>query len=466
MKRIAIIGGGISGLSAAFHLEQQRLAGASIEYSLYEFSNHFGGVLFSERVDDCLIEAGPDSFISEKSWAADFCRQVGLGDQLIGSNDDRRKTYLLSRGKLVPLPDGLVFMVPTNLVATAASPLFSIQTKLRIAKEWLRPPSPAGGDESVASFIARHYGEEMVERIADPLLAGVYGGDARDLSVRAVLPRFVEMETKTGSLGRGILAARKQAAKSAKPLGSIFTTLKGGMQTLADAIVSKLPEESLHLNSTVQAVQQQGSTWVVSAGFGSDEFDAVILATPTYMAAELVSMTSEKLAEELAAIRYNSSITVGLTYDASVRKSLPPGFGFLIPRSEGRKILAATFVHDKFPGRAPSDRAIIRCFMGGTQAEASLGLSDEQVVIIVRDELSKILGILIEPRASKVYRWKNAMAQYHVGHLERLERVERLLEALPGLALAGNGYRGIGIPDCIRSGQQAAEKVTSDATSD
>jgi protoporphyrinogen/coproporphyrinogen III oxidase len=462
MKRIAIIGGGISGLSAAFHLEQQRLAGAPIEYSLYEFSDHFGGVLFSEKVDDCLIEAGPDSFISEKSWAIDFCRQIGLGDQLIGSNDHLRKTYLLFRGKLVDLPDGLVFMVPTNLASAAASPLFSVGTKLRIAKEWLRPPASAGSDESVASFIARHYGEEMVERIADPLLAGVYGGDARDLSVRAVLPRFVEMESKSGSLGRGILAARKQAVASTEPSRSIFTSLKGGMQSLADAIVSKIPKESLHPNSTVQAVQQQGSTWVVSAGFGSDEFDAVILATPAHMASELISMTSEKLADELAAIRYNSSITIGLIFDASVRKMLPSGFGFLVPRSEGCKILAATFVHNKFTDRAPADRALIRCFMGGAHAEASLGLPDAQIVTIVRDELRKILGIVDDPRASKIYRWKNAMAQYSLGHLDRLLRIERLVDGLPGLALAGNGYRGIGIPDCIRSGQQAAEKVTSD----
>src|SRR5216684_7413665 len=210
MKRIAIIGGGISGLSAAFALEEQRRSGAPLEYVLFESTPRLGGVLVTDRVDGCLVEAGPDSFLTEKPWAADLCRQVGLGDQLIGSNDAARKTYILVKGRLVAIPDGLMFMVPTKLLPTAFSPLFSLGTKLRMAREWFHPPRTADQDETVASLVERHYGAEMVERLADPLLSGVYGGEASQLSVRAVLPRFTEMEASHGSLGRAMLAARKK----------------------------------------------------------------------------------------------------------------------------------------------------------------------------------------------------------------------------------------------------------------
>ena len=230
MKRIAIIGGGISGLSAAFAVEEARSAGVSLEYVLFESSPRLGGVLRTERVDGCLIEAGPDSFLTEKPWAAALCRQLGLGDQLIGSNDAERKTYILAKGRLVPLPDGLMFMVPTKIAPTVLSPLFSWSTKIRMAREWFHQRQEAPEDESVASLVRRHYGKEMVDRVADPLLSGVYGGEASELSVRAVLPRFVQMEAKHGSLGRAMLTARNTAAKSvARPL---FTSLKGGIQQL------------------------------------------------------------------------------------------------------------------------------------------------------------------------------------------------------------------------------------------
>ncbi|MGA8199904.1 MAG: protoporphyrinogen oxidase, partial [Candidatus Sulfotelmatobacter sp.] len=209
MTRIAIIGGGISGLSAAFTLEEPRRSGA-LEYVLYETTPNLGGVLRTEHIDGCIVEAGPDSFITEKPWAANLCRTLGLGDQLIGSNDADRKTYILVRGRLIPMPDGLMFMVPTKILPTGFSPLFSWSTKLRMAQELFHPPRPAGADESVASMVERHYGSEMVDRLADPLLSGVYGGEAASLSVRAVLPRFAEMERTHGSLGRAMLAARKK----------------------------------------------------------------------------------------------------------------------------------------------------------------------------------------------------------------------------------------------------------------
>jgi oxygen-dependent protoporphyrinogen oxidase len=337
-----------------------------------------------------------------------------------------------------------------------ASPLFSIATKLKIAREWLHPPYKAEADESVASFIARHYGTEMVERLADPLLSGVYGGEANQLSVRAVLPRFAQMEETHGSLGRGMLAARNHAASIAAPTKPIFTSLKNGMRQMVDALIAYLPDTSLRSGTNVMAVEPQAGGWLLSAGYDSDQFDAVIIATTAHAAATLLRTINADLAQELDSIDYSSSITVSLGYDQQVRSSLPAGFGFLVPRSEGKRLMAATFVHNKFPHRAPDNRALVRCFLGGTRDGSALQLPDEEILRIVREELRQILGLTAEPLFTRVYKWKSAMAQYKVGHLERLDRIESLRKQYSGLALAGNGYRGIGVPDCVRSGKEAA----------
>jgi oxygen-dependent protoporphyrinogen oxidase len=458
MKRIAIIGGGISGLAAAFELEEQRKAGFELEYTLYESAPRLGGVLRTEKIDGCVVEAGPDSFVTEKPWAADLCRTLGIGDQLIGSNDADRKTYILTRGRLAEMPDGLMFMVPTKILPTGLSPLFSWKTKLRMTRELFHPPRAVDRDESVADFVERHYGREMVDRLADPLLSGVYGGESATLSVRAVLPRFAEMERTHGSLGRAMLAARRKVGRGPrKPAPPLFTSLKDGMQHLAESVTARLTPNSLLTNATVQAIQPEAGGWVISAGMQSDHFDAVIIALPGLAAANVLRLTCAQLADELAAVQYSSSITVGIGYDRDVRHSLPPGFGFLVPRSEGKRLLAATFVHNKFPHRAPEDRALLRCFFAGMNAENVWPLSDDQIVGIVRNELQQTIGLRAEPLFARVYKWKSAMAQYSVGHLERLERIERLRQQLPGLALAGNAYRGIGVPDCVRSGREAAK---------
>lgn len=460
MTRIAIIGGGISGLAAAFEAEQRRAAGVEVEYVLYESSPRLGGVLRTEHVDGCVVEAGPDSFITEKPWAADLGRSVGLSEQLIGSNDADRKTYILVRGRLVEMPDGLMFMVPTKILPTGLSPLFSWKTKLRMLQEMFHPPRPVYQDESVAAFVTRHYGSEMVDRLADPLLSGVYGGEAANLSVPAVLPRFAEMERKHGSLGRAMLAARKQmSAERRTTPPPLFTSVKNGMQQLAETVASRLKPSSLLTNAPVYAVQPESGGWVVSAGMQSDQFDGVVVALPGSAAAQVVRLANSDLSAELAAIQYTSSITVGIGYDHEVRRSLPPGFGFLVPRSEGKRLLAATFVHNKFPHRAPEDRALLRCFFGGSSAEDVWRLTDEQIIDIVRNELQQIIGLRAEPLFARVYKWKSAMAQYGVGHLERLERIERLRKELPRLALAGNAYRGIGVPDCVRSGREAVKQL-------
>jgi len=299
----------------------------------------------------------------------------------------------------------------------------------------------------------------MVDRLADPLLSGIYGGEAASLSVRAVLPRFAEMERTHGSLGRAMLAARKKMSRQVESAPPLFTSLKNGMQQLTETLVSKLHQPSLLINTVVQAVQRDAGGWKVSAGLKPDHYDSIILAVPALSAARILSICSPELSGELAAIGYSSSITVGLGYDRDVRYSLPPGFGFLVPRSEGKRLLAATFVHNKFPHRAPEDRALLRCFFAGSNADNIWQLSDDAIIAIVRNELQQILGLRAMPLFARVYKWKSAMAQYGVGHLERLDRIDRLRQELPKLALAGNGYRGIGIPDCIRSGSEAVKQL-------
>jgi oxygen-dependent protoporphyrinogen oxidase len=457
-KRIAIVGGGIAGLSAAFELDQRRRHGQALEYVLYERTPRLGGVIRTERIEGCLVEAGPDAFLTEKPWAAELCLELGLGDQLLGSNDAERRTYIVVRNRLLPIPDGLQFMVPTRIAPVLFSPLFSFTTKLRMAKEWFFPPRASENDESAATFVARHFGREMVERLADALLAGVYGGTAERLSARAVLPRFVEMEEKNGSLARAMSALRKKAV-SGNPPRPLFTTLRDGMQQMVEAIAGRLEPGSVLLGTNVGKVTRQGAEWHVAADSGGKEFDAVILAVPAYAAAHLLGDMHARMAELLEQIPYSSSVTVALGYDSAA--SLPEGFGFLVPRSEGRRMLACTVVHNKFPHRAPEGWRLLRVFLGGSSDPHIHELDDSGIATLVQQELREILGLEAEAHFVRIYRWPRAMAQYEIGHLERVAKIGRLRQELPGLFLAGNAYGGIGVPDCVREGRQAASNAAT-----
>ncbi len=463
MKRIAIIGGGISGLSAAFTLEKARAAGADLKYTLLESSQRLGGSMYSDRVEGCLVEAGPDSFLTEKPWAAALCKELGIADQLIGSNDAQRKTYIVVKGRLIAMPDGLMFMVPTKILPTALSPLFSWGTKLRMMRELLHPPRPMTTDESVAELVDRHFGAEVVDRLADPLLSGVYGGDAARLSARAVLPRFVEMEEKYGSLSLAMLASRKKMLQAAgrQPARPLFTSLKNGMQQMVEALAARLEPAAIRLRRRVRGIFPDHNSWRVAIEMADDEhYDAVILATPANVAGSLLESVDSELAGDLLGVTYSSSVTATLGYKMDQLKRLPAGFGFLVPHSEGTRMLACTFVHNKFPHRAPADMGILRCFLGGARDEPVLALTDDEILDTVRHELHQIVGLDSRPSFSRIYRWRGAMAQYEPGHIARVERIERRVSQVPGLALAGNAYHGIGVPDCIRSGADAANTVT------
>jgi protoporphyrinogen/coproporphyrinogen III oxidase len=477
--KTAIIGGGIAGLAAAYELEKARAAGAAVEYTLFEAGSKLGGVLASETVNGAVLERGPDSFLTEKPAATELCRELGLAADLVPSNDAARKTWIVVKNRLVALPDGLMFLVPTKLIPTAMTRLFSLGTKIRMGLELLHPPRPSGEeDESVAVLVERHFGKEAVDRLADPLLSGIYGGDAAQLSARTVLPRLVEMESEFGSLTRGMLAAHRRMRAKAKESAikngasngngrgnsqaaprSIFTTLRGGLQQLVDAIEAKLNPAWVRLKTPVAGLARTDEGWSVKAGGAEEIYDAVILCAPAWAAGVLLAPVDATLGEDLAAIPYSSSITVNLLYDEAALGELPEGFGFLVPASEGRAMLACTFVHRKFLGRTPAGKAVLRAFLGGMKNEALLAEPDEVLVATVRRELNEILGITGEPEHTQVSRWRRAMAQYAVGHQKRAKRVAERVAALPGLKLAGNAYDGIGIPDCIRLGRAAAKEL-------
>lgn len=474
--RTAIIGGGIAGMAAAFEFEKARTAGAPVEYTLYESTSRLGGVLASEMVNGSVLEFGPDSFLTEKPATAELCRELGLGDELIASNDANRRTFIVVRNRLVPLPDGLMFLVPTKLFPTAMTRLFSPVTKMKMAMELLHPPrAQSEEDESVAALVERHFGAEAVDRLADPLLSGIFGGDAAELSARAVLPRLVEMERDYGSLTRGMLAAhRKMRARAAaasngngmapgKPRG-IFTTLRGGMQQLVDALSGRIDSRAVRLSTPVSRLEKTAKGWTVQAAGLAEHFDSVIVATPSWAAGVLLAQADMQLADELSAIPYSSSITVNLIYDEAKLGALPEGFGFLVPASEKRAMLACTFVHRKFLGRTQPGKAVLRAFLGGMRNEALMAESDGALVETVRRELGEILigtGLArgAEPEHTQVSRWRRAMAQYAVGHPGRMVRITARVAGIDGLRLAGNAYDGIGISDCIRLGRKAAKEL-------
>jgi oxygen-dependent protoporphyrinogen oxidase len=471
------VGGGISGLAAAFTLARARRAGAPVDEFLVEGTQRLGGVILTEKVDDFVLEGGPDSFLEQKPEAAALCRELGFGDSLIGSNDRDRRTYILHRGRLVPLPDGLVLLVPTRLWPMVTTPLLPLSSKLGVVREWFTAPQRNSKvDESVASFVRRHFGNAMLDNIADPLLAGVYGGDSGALSVRSVLPRFWEMEQKFGSLTRATLKAmsqrRRRVTNSGEPMiqssPPLFMALKGGLEDMIGKLIQQLEDSRIRLGMRVTTVKPlTGGVadlyprryLVLCEGNAGYEADSVILAMPTHDCAQILSPLDPTLNDLLRAIQYSSSMTVSLGFGRGARDLLPQGFGFLVPHKENRRMLACTFVHVKFHHRAPEGKALLRCFLGGARDSGVLSLNDNQVLSIVRQELREVLGFSLEPLFYRIHRWPTSMAQYTVGHGELVNKIQSRLKIHPGIFLAGNAYSGIGISDCIRTGKAAAESA-------
>ncbi len=471
-KKVVIIGGGITGLAAAYALQELvRKNQSPVSFTLIESQLRLGGKILTDTDHGFVIEGGPDSFISQKPWALELCLQLGLKDRLTGTNREQTATYILHNGRLVNLPEGLMLLVPTRIGPLLATPLFSPLGKLRMGMDWIIPRKQTPEDESLAGFVRRRLGQEAVERLAEPLLAGIYAGDAEQMSLAATFPQFMELEQRYGSLIRGMLARRREmlnrTASGKEPTpGTIpttmFMTLKGGLSELVTALVSKLDQNALIVGTEVERIHWKSglSTYHVRLKDGTTiTADAVIAASPAYVAADLLAETDATLVRTLREIPYVSTATVSLAYRKNQFRHPLNGFGFVVPRREGRNIMACTWTSTKFPHRAPEDRVLLRCFVGGAGREDLVGLPEKDLVNTVRDDLRAIMKITEEPVFSRVYRWEKANPQYPVGHLDRLADMDDRLTRLPGLFLAGAAYRGVGVPDCIRQGNEAAERV-------
>jgi protoporphyrinogen/coproporphyrinogen III oxidase len=425
------------------------LSKAGIRPTVLERKPRVGGVIQTSLKQGCVLEAGPDGFMAAKPWAMNLIRELGLADQVIGSNDHSRITYIVKKGKLIPMPEGLMMMVPTKFLPLLETRLLSWGAKIRMGFEIFRQPTGPQPDRSVYEFLLDHYGEEAIDYLAEPLLAGVYGGDPRNMSVNSVLARFVELESSYGSLTRGALAARRPP----NPGGSFLQTLKGGLGQLIDAL---RPSADV-IQAEVETVESTSGGFRVRAGGDWLETDYVVMATPAGDAAPVLQSLQPELASLLARIPYTTSITLALGYRKNSFDRPLIGHGFLIPKKERKAIFGCTWVGNKFDHRVPDNMVVLRCFLGGDV----MHLSDDELVDAARTDLQDIMHLEAEPVFHNIARWPNSMAQYTVGHEQRVARIEELTRAMPGLYLAGNAYHGIGIPDCVRMGQEAASNITS-----
>lgn len=467
MARIVIIGGGITGLAAAHRLlERSRDAGKQVEVTLIERSDRLGGIVQTEEREGFLLERGPDSFISEKPAALELIKRLGLESRLIETNDEHRRSFVVQRGRLLPVPEGFQLLAPARFWPFIRSSIFSPAGKARMALELLIPRQASNGnDESLADFVRRRFGREALERMAQPMVGGIYTADPEKLSLRATMPRFLDMEREHGSLIRA-LRKQKSAAVNRETSGarySLFLSFDRGMQVLTDELGKQIASAggSIRLNTAVKSlVKGEDGAWKVTTNQGEVLMaDAVCLALPSFVSSQLLGDVDAKLAAQLSEISYASSATVNLAYR---RDDIPHplnGFGFVVPFIEGRSLIACSFSSVKFAGRAPQGHVLLRAFVGGALQPDALQQSDEQLLTGVRDDLRDLIGVRKEPLFAEVARWERSMPQYHLGHLERVAQIEDRLTSLPGLALAGNAFTGLGIPDCIRSGEAAAEKL-------
>lgn len=457
-QHVIIIGGGIAGLSTAWYLQQQ-----GVSYTIIEKSNQWGGKIRTETLEmeeaRFIVEVGPDSFISQKPWAKQLATEIGFDSQLLGTNDDKRETFVLNKGKLTPLPDGVMLIVPTRFLPFAMSPLFSIFGKLRMGLEVFIPPKKGDEDESLADFIRRRLGSEALDKLAEPLMSGIYNTDAEKQSLLATFPRFRILEQKYGSLTKGMIASqkqRKQAPQSGKK-SSIFTSFVDGMQSYVDSLVEKLDGDLL-LNSSVQEIRQSNHQYHVQLENGESLIaDAIVLAIPAYIAANLLLNLAPETARKMDEIRYLSTGTVSLAFRKQDIPRPLKGFGVVIPRSENRKINAVTVSSTKFNHRAPEDTILMRVFFGGSRTPETMNLSDDDVLEVVAGELRDLTGVTASPLFARIYRNHRANPQYDVGHLDRIAMIENTLPE--NIFVTGSGYGGVGVPDCVHQGQLTAQKI-------
>jgi protoporphyrinogen/coproporphyrinogen III oxidase len=457
MKRVAIVGGGVAGLAATYELARLAHDGAAVQGVLFEASTRLGGIIETVREGGFVIECGPDAWVTEKPWARELAEELGLGDEVMASNDATRKTYVLIDRKLQAMPDGMRMMVPCDLEALDASEIFSAKAKHAYRDEIgraedLRASSPTE-DENVAEFVRRHFGEEVLTKIGVPLLSGVFGGDVAKLSVRAVMAPFVAMEREHGSL-----IAALQARASSSTASSVFTTLRSGMGTLVDRMIAAIPEDWVRLTAEVRFASYGDEGWLIGTAKGVERFDAVLMAAPVDVARTLLQPLDERAAE-LMEMDASSAVVVAFGFPDASKFALPQGFGFLVPPGSDSLLLACTFVDQKFDDRVAQGGRLVRAFFGGKAAERLMRCGNDETAVVARLELARILGPLPEPQMTVVRRWPRSLPQYAVGHLERMAELRERVKALNGLWLLGNGYRGVGVPDLIRDARAAAREL-------
>jgi oxygen-dependent protoporphyrinogen oxidase len=458
----------VSGLAAAHRLiELCAREERPLDLVLYESGPRLGGVIGTRPIAGYRAELGADSFITNKPWGVDLCRRLGIEDRLIPTDARYRRSLVLRHGKPVAVPDGFQLLAPVDVGAVLRSPLFSWPGKLRMALEYVVPRGAPAGDESLASFVRRRFGREALERLVQPLVGGIYTSNPEQLSLRATMPRFLDMEREHGSLIRALRRQRSDGANDdANASGArygLFTTPAGGVSDLMDALARRVEKTaSLQLDTEVQSLapEADGRGFVLDLPFSAkDSFDAVVLAVPAYRAGPMLAAFVPRAAETLARIEYASTAIVVSGHKLSDIRHPLDAFGLVVPAIENRKILAVSFTSRKFSGRAPEGCVQLRTFVGGAMQPELMQLSDPELTALVRAELESILGVTWKPDFTIVARWMRSMPQYHVGHLDRVATIERELAAFPRLALAGNACTGVGIPDCIHSGEQAAEKL-------
>jgi oxygen-dependent protoporphyrinogen oxidase len=462
--KLVVVGGGIAGLATAYYAQKAADdTGLPLDLTLIERDPVLGGKIRTDIPDGFVIEGGPDSFITQKPWGIQLCRELGLEDRLVGTNDAQLAVYVLRGGKLRKMPDGMLLIVPTKFRPFVTSDLISWPGKIRMGMDLFIPPRTDESDESLGDFIRRRLGREALDVLAEPMMAGIHVSDAETLSLKATFPRFIDIERKYGSLTRGMIAARKAAAQrksssngTGKPT-TVFMTLQNGLQEIVAAIQAALRGEVI-TGCGVNRLQPQGNGYTLTLDDGRMlEADVVVLATPSFAAANLLRDLNPTLAGKLDAIRYVSTATVSLGFDAAGFEHPLNGFGFVVPRKEPTRLLACTWTSTKFTHRSRPGTVLLRAFIGGPRREEYVFLDDEALITLVREELRAIMAVTAAPTVARVFRWERGNPQYAVGHLDRMDEIDALRP--PGLYLTGSAYRGVGIPDCVKQGQATAQQV-------
>jgi oxygen-dependent protoporphyrinogen oxidase len=447
---VLIAGGGISGLATAYFLGKQ-----GIRTIIVEKSERLGGLIRTDRVQGCDLEAGPDSYIAAKPAVTELAQELGINDRIIGSNDAERRIFIVRHGKLQLFPRGMVLMAPSEWGPALRSPLFSLNTKIRFARERFARPKQRDGDVSIEQFVSEHFGREVLDLVTEPLLSGVYGGEAGRLSARSVLPRFVQYEGEYGSVIRGVRKERKTSSA-----GSLFLSFTGGMQTFSDVLQAAIQPSSEVVHGHVSTLQREGDLWRVRVGDDWIGAGSVVLACPAHASGRIVSGIAPDLGAELSSIPYSSAILVTLLFKRAQFDYPLNGFGFLTPPSERKALAAATFINTKFPPRIASGLVALRGFLVGAQAETLMQAADEDLLRVVRDDLQRLMAVAV-PVAHTIHRWPQSMPQYVVGHADRYHRIRRHLHDLPGLYVTSNAFEGVGIPDCVRLAKETANSIIS-----